>query len=250
MTDDLRPLFRLFETLPRGGPGDDDHTREALRRLPALPAHPRVLDLGCGPGQQTLVLARELGATVEAIDVHRPFLDALEREAERQGLADLITTRVADMGALELEPGSVDLIWCEGAIFLLGFEQGLRRWRPHLKPGGLVVASEATWFTAERPEELRAFWAACYPGMASEEENEEAARRAGYETLDRFRLPREIWWSSLYDPLQRRIEELREEAAGDPALAATIVETEQEMEMHRRHGDRFGYTYFLLQRTD
>ncbi|HEX8823356.1 MAG TPA: class I SAM-dependent methyltransferase, partial [Archangium sp.] len=55
-------FFLLHTDLPREGPGSDDCTREALRRLrPWLPASPRVLDLGCGPGKQTLVLARELG---------------------------------------------------------------------------------------------------------------------------------------------------------------------------------------------
>ena len=33
----LRPLFTLFETLPRGGPGDDAHTLKALDLLPELP---------------------------------------------------------------------------------------------------------------------------------------------------------------------------------------------------------------------
>ena len=249
MSDDLRALFRLFETMPRGGPGNEAATLEALRRLPPLPENPRVLDLGCGPGEQTLVLARELGARVEAVDLHRPYLDALESAAREQGLADRVVTREADMGALEVEPGSVDLIWSEGAIYLLGFEAGLRAWSPWLKSsGGLLVVSEASWFSDDRPDELREFWAAGYPGMKDEAENLELARRAGFEPLDHFRLPREVWWSSFYTPMEARIVELRGEAAGDPELASVIEEVWQEMEMHRRYGDRFGYTFYLLRK--
>jgi len=51
-------IFRLFEGLARQGPGSDAGTREALRRPGALPAAPRVLDLGCGSGRAALVLAR------------------------------------------------------------------------------------------------------------------------------------------------------------------------------------------------
>src|SRR5688572_18401972 len=93
-------FFLLHSGLPREGPGSDDSTRQALRRLGALPAEPRVLDLGCGPGRQTLVLARELGAVITAVDAHAPFLKELEAAAASQGLGHLIRTRCADFGAL------------------------------------------------------------------------------------------------------------------------------------------------------
>ena len=156
-------FFRLYEGLPRQGPGSDACTLEALRRLPALPAQPRILDLGCGAGRQTLVLADALGARVVAVDLHRPFLDQLEAAARERGLADRVETRCADMGALELPPGSVDLLWSEGAIYLLGFEDGLRRFRPWLAPGGLAAVTECSWLGAARPDEAAAFWRAAYP---------------------------------------------------------------------------------------
>jgi len=83
----VEAFFRLFDELPRHGPGSDDSTREALRRLPPLPAAPRVLDLGCGAGRQTLVLARELGAPITAVDLHAPFLAKLgyERHGDSYG---------------------------------------------------------------------------------------------------------------------------------------------------------------------
>jgi methylase of polypeptide subunit release factors len=67
--------------LPREGPGDDASTECALRLLQHLPPRPRILDIGSGPGAQTLVLARATGGTVTAIDVHQPFLD----ESMRRG---------------------------------------------------------------------------------------------------------------------------------------------------------------------
>ena len=54
----LLAIALLHQGLPREGPGDDGCTREALRRLPELRPEAVVLDLGCGPGGQTLVLAK------------------------------------------------------------------------------------------------------------------------------------------------------------------------------------------------
>ena len=51
-------FFELHSGLPREGPGDDSITQRAVELLPALPPDPVVVDAGCGPGGQTLVLAR------------------------------------------------------------------------------------------------------------------------------------------------------------------------------------------------
>jgi serine/threonine-protein kinase HipA len=240
-------LFRLFTGLPRGGPGTDDATRDALERLPALPPDPRVLDLGCGPGRSTLVLARALGTPIEAVDIHRPFLDQLEQSAAAEGIGDLIETREADMTQLEIEPGSVDLIWSEGAIYLIGFAEGLRRFRRWLKSGGLVVVTEASWFTDDPPAEAKAFWDEAYPAITTIAGNRARAEAAGYGVLDAYPLPADAWWPELYTPLRARMRELS--AAGpDAELAAAIAESEREIALFERFGDAYGYAFYLLKK--
>jgi serine/threonine-protein kinase HipA len=241
MADDAA-VFRLFEGLPRQGPGSDACTREALRRLPPLPPAPRVLDLGCGAGRQTLVLAEALRTKVLAVDLHQPFLDQLRASARARGLADLVETRCADMGALDLAPGSVDLLWSEGAVYLLGFEAGLRRWRPLLAPKGLAAVSECSWLTEQPPADLAAFWQQAYPAMGTVEGNLARAERAGFEPLDWWPLPQAAWWDDFYTPLAERLAAL----AGEPALVAAIAETQAEIELFCRHGDRYGYGFYLL----
>jgi SAM-dependent methyltransferase len=237
-------FFRLFEGLPRQGPGSDACTSEALRRLPPLPARPRVLDLGCGAGRQTLVLAEALRTKVVAVDLHQPFLDQLEAAARERGLAHLIETRRADMGALDLPEASVDLLWSEGAIYLLGFEAGLRLWRPWLAPGGLAAVSECSWLGETRSAEVTAFWREAYPAMGSVAENIARAERAGFEVCDWFALPPSAWWDDYYAPLLRRIEDLAPDA--NPALAAVIAETEDEIDFYRRHYAVYGYVFYLM----
>ncbi|MHC4698125.1 MAG: class I SAM-dependent methyltransferase, partial [Planctomycetota bacterium] len=108
---DMEALFTLHSDIPREGPGSDEATREAIRRLPPLPSQPRILDLGCGPGKQTLVLARHFRTPIIAVDFHAPYLDCLRQSAEAEGLSDLVITRLGRMEELEERPGSVDLIW-------------------------------------------------------------------------------------------------------------------------------------------
>ncbi len=71
--------------------------------------------------------------------------------------------RVGDMKALDLAPESFDLIWCEGALFILGFEPGLRVLRPLLRGPAVLVMSETAWLRpiGEVPCEVPEFWNYC-----------------------------------------------------------------------------------------
>jgi SAM-dependent methyltransferase len=238
-------IFRLFEGLPRQGPGSDACTREALRRLRTLPAAPRALDLGCGSG--SLVLAETLRTKVIAVDNHQPFLDQLQAAAHERNLEDLIEVRCEDMATPSMPPGSVDLLWSEGAIYFLGFQNGLRLWRPLLAPGGRVAVSECSWLTGNPPAEAAAFFGAGYPGMAGIPENLERARAVGFDLVDHFTLPAEAWWDEYYTPLEQRMTALEPQA--DPELAAIISETRQEIELYRRHHNSYGYVFYLLRQS-
>lgn len=241
-------IFRLHAGLPRQAPGSDACTRDALRRLPPLPEAPVVLDLGCGPGRSTLILAQELRTRIIAIDLHEPFLDQLVTEARRLGLAHLVDARKSDMAALDLAPGTVDLIWCEGAVYNIGFTVGLERWRPLLKPRGLMALTECAWLTDDPSPEVAAFWREAYPAMATIDQNAQAAEAAGYRVLDRFVLPENAWWDEYYGPLSRRGAQLRPGA--DAALLTAIEATEQEIDVWRGHRHAYGYVFFLFQRSD
>lgn len=237
-------IFRLFEGLPRQGPGSDACTREALRRPGPLPPTPRVLDLGCGSGRAALVLAETLRTKVIAVDNHQPFLDRLRETAHERGLETLIETRCADMAAPGVPAGSVDLLWSEGAIYQLGFERGLRLWRPLLAPDGRAAVSECSWLVAQPPDEAAAFFAKAYPGMAGIEQNVARANAAGFAVIDRFTLPPEAWWDEYYAPLEERMARLA--PAADADLATVIEETRREIELYRSCGDSYGYVFYLL----
>ncbi len=68
-------FYKLYRGLPRGGPGDNQSTRKAFSYLKNLPVEPYILDIGCGPGMQTLELARITQGRIVALDNFKPFLD-------------------------------------------------------------------------------------------------------------------------------------------------------------------------------
>ncbi len=174
-------FFEIHSGLPREGPGDDASTVRALAFAKGLPPKPDILDVGCGPGAQTLVLARATGGLVTAVDNHAPFLADLRRRAELAGLAGDIQSVLGSMFELPFEEASFDLIWSEGAIYIMGFDQGLVGWRRFLRPNGWLGVSEVAWLRKDPPSELADFWNAGYPAIRTIDKNLAAIRYSNYD---------------------------------------------------------------------
>ena len=236
-------MFSFYEHLHRKAPGSERSTRRALSLLGELRPDAEIVDFGCGSGAASLVLA-EAGARVTAVDGYGPFLDRLEALAADAGLAGRIKTALADMAAPPFPDGSFDVVWSEGAIYLVGFEAGLRRWRRLLRPGGRLAVTEAVWLCENPPTEVATFWQAEYPAITSIEENLKMVRSAGFEPVDHFVLPREDW-SEYYQPLQKQLSVFREEHGQDRDAQAFAGELQHEVEVWREWGDSYGYVFFL-----
>jgi cyclopropane fatty-acyl-phospholipid synthase-like methyltransferase len=245
---EMEAFFKLHSGLPREGPGSDASTRKAIRALPSLPPSPRVVDLGCGPGRQTLVLAQALSSSIIAADIHQPYLDQLQTSAAQAGLNARIKTRNISMDALDYPEGSIDLVWSEGALYAVGVSKMLQLLHPMLRPKGLLAFTEISWLVSNPPGEAAEFWKA-YGAMGGIEQNIRKITSAGYRVFSHFTLPREDWWDEYYNPLLRRIEILRLDSENSSAVAAVMESTEKEIDLHRQWGPTYAYVFYLCQKS-
>lgn len=180
-------FFEVHQGLPRESPGDEQSTVRALAAMVELPAAPDVLDIGCGPGAQTISLAPHSAARITAVGNHAPFPEELARRAEMAGIRARIGIVNASMFDLPFEE-AFDVVWSEGGIYIMGFEEGMRAWRPLLRPRGYVAVTELSWIRPDPPQEIVENWARDYPGMASVDCNLARMRAAGYREVVHFTL--------------------------------------------------------------
>ena len=237
-------FWALHSDLPREGVGSDATTRTLLDLTAPLPPSPRALDVGCGPGRASLVLAAA-GARVTAVDLHEPFLHRTLAAARDAGLAARVAVERASMAALPHPDGAFDLLWCEGAAYLVGVDRALREWRRLLRPGGALVLTDAVWTTAAPSEEARRFWAQ-YPEMRDEAELTAAARSAGWDVLATHLLPDADWTDEYHGPLAAAIDAWPDP---DPDTAAVLAEARREVDVRQAHRDEFGYLALVLRRS-
>ena len=242
----IAALIDLHRGLDRQGPGDEAVSRRILAQLPPLPPQPNIADLGCGTGVSAVLLADWFKTTVRAVDFAPDFLAEAAQRAKRLGLQDQIQWIEADFGALDWPPGELDLLWSEGAAYNLTFAGALAVWKPLLKPGGLAVISELSWFTEDIPALAQAYWQQAYPAMASEADNIQTALSQGFEMLGIERLPAEAWWQNYYHPLKAKIQALGNPP--DPVMQSVIQETQAEIALFEQYSDAYGYSVYLLRR--
>ena len=241
----LDPYDLLFGGMAQLGPGSDSETRRVLRMLPDRPVR-LVVDAGCGTGRQTLVLARDLGIRIHAVDNRETFLDELTRSAREAGLADLVETHCMDMAEIPAAFSGIDLLWSEGAAYSIGFDHALATWAPALRSGGLLVASELTWLSDAIPAAVSEFFAAEYPDLTTVERNAAAAEAAGFRVRATLQLPGEAWIEGYYDLLGPRAQALLGHA--EPAVRDLAQATLREIEIFQISESSYGYVFYVLER--
>ncbi|MCC5929397.1 MAG: class I SAM-dependent methyltransferase [Cyclobacteriaceae bacterium] len=240
-------FIEFYKRLDRQGPGDDKYTGMAFRLLEPLPHNPRILDVGCGSGRQTLALARMSFCEITAVDVYDCFLDKLKENANCETLKGSITTLNASMCRLPFDNHQFDLIWSEGSIYIMGFEKGLKEWKRLLKPGGYLVVSEISWLQREVPAEIRDFWNTAYPEIGTVSEKLRVIEKCGYRPLAHLTLPEYGWQQNYYHLMKAEKHEFLK-LYGHLEEARKVLETEMELEMslYNKYKAYYSYVFYVM----
>lgn len=246
-------FYEIFDaSLPRLGVGDDASTQRALNTLlatmPQREGSIRVLDIGCGNGPQTICLAQHLDGSILAVDNHQPFLDELVKRAVAAGVSAKIQVLLKDMHTLAPDDGPFDLVWSEGALFVMGFRAGLTACHALLATGGGLAVSEIAWLRPDVPAECQQFFANVHPAMTSVADNLAMIEACGYEVIDHFTEPESAWWEPLYHPLETRLRSLRQSCAADAEKLALIESIETQIDIYRRYAAFYGNVFYQMRR--
>jgi len=242
-------LVDLHRKNPRQGPGSTAITAKAIG-LTAMEGKTdlRIADIGCGSGAQTLTLAKKLRGHITAVDLFPEFLDELVYRAQREGLVQSISTVPASMENLPFELEEFDLIWSEGAIYLMGFEKGISNWKKFLKPGGVIAVSDICWLTDTRPRELEEFWLKECPDIDTAEAKLGVLSQQGYKPLGHFILPQECWIENYYLPLQNGYNGFLERQNHSQPARDLVEQDRMEYEMYLKNKEYYSYGFYIAQK--
>ena len=243
-------FYELFEALPRGGPGENEFTRRAFNLMPDLPAQPYILDIGCGPGVQTIELAKISNGKVVALDNHQAFLDKLMETAREEGLEDNIIPRNMSMLEMDFDDKTFDIIWSEGALYFMGFQNGLRRCRELLKDDGYAAVTEAVYLVSDPPVPVTQYFEEEYPDMKDVKSNITLIQEEGFHLVSNFTMPESAWMDSYYLPMEKQISRLNRKYRGNETALSILGGCSNEIDFYKKYSAFYGYEFFVMQKAD
>ncbi|MCW8877908.1 MAG: class I SAM-dependent methyltransferase [Kangiellaceae bacterium] len=235
----MADFLKVYETLDYWGPGSESDTQKALSMVTRPPAN--ILDVGCGKGLATKVLAENSDARITAVDNEQSALNQLEERFKEQGISHRLETVNASMTKLPFSKESFDLIWAEGSAYIIGIENALIEWKAFLREQGYLMISDMVWRTDTPSQESIEFWDKEYPDIQLVEKRIEQMEKAGYQIIGHFPQSKESW-KNYYDPLSERVVELESEMSCSTALK----DIKHEVNVCTNFANEFGYHMFML----
>jgi len=61
-------------------------------------------------------------------------------------------------------------------------------------------------------------------------------------------LPEDAWWSEYYEPLEKRIEQLRMKYINDPEALSVLDKEQWEIDMFKKYCEWYGSAFFIMQK--
>lgn len=184
------------------------YTRKAFKLLPEC-KNPHILDIGCGTGVPTIELAKISGGQVIGIDIDVTSLNLLRRKIKEMGLNNRVSVIKNSILTMDFPEESFDIIWAEGSIFVIGFENSIKKWRRFLKPNGFLVIHDEN---KDKTKKL---------GLIT---------KYGYTLIAQFELSDNLWWREYYTPLEQLIKEFRNKYPSDSELITELTKDQIEID--------------------
>jgi ubiquinone/menaquinone biosynthesis C-methylase UbiE len=189
---------------------------------------PRILDIGCGSGAPTMELARLGQGEVIGIDIDQLALDKLTKKIREAGFSNRVQAVNCSIFDMVFPYESFNIIWSEGAIFVIGFERGIQQWKRFLKPSGFMVIHDEKGNVEEKLEQIS---------------------RYGYKLLGYFILTEDTWWTEYFAPLEKLIAESQTSYTDDPHTLEELNQAQRELEMFNNNPERNSSVYFVIQKN-
>lgn len=184
------------------------YTNKAYKSLPEI-ENPRILDIGCGTGVPTVELAKISGGDVTGLDDNENSLNMLKTKIKALGLDNQVRVINDSIFTMDFPEESFDIIWAEGSVFVMGFENSIKNWRRFLKSDGFLVIHDNS---KDKDKKL------------------ELIKKHGYRLIDEFELSHQVWWDEYYKPLKLLIKNFKDKHLDDQNLLTELNRDQMEID--------------------
>ncbi len=203
------------------------YTRNAFKSLPKI-ENPHILDIGCGTGVPTIELAQISGGNVTGLDNDAASLDLLQNKIEFLGLTKQIKIINDSIFNMDFPEESFDIIWAEGSVFVMGFENSIKEWHHFLKSKGFLVIHDEDKKKNKKLESIKKY---------------------SFKIIAQFDLSNRVWWKEYFIPLEKLVKEFRDKYTEDLELIQELNQDQNEIDKCRLDPQRACSFVVILQKV-
>jgi SAM-dependent methyltransferase len=154
------------------------------------------------------------------------------------------------MEDLPFDNEEFDIIWSEGAIYNIGFETGIKKWKNYLKPGGYLGVSEITWTRNSRPKEIEEYWNEEYPEIDTASNKIRILEENGYSPVGYFILSQNSWIDNYYKPMEKRFTAFLEKHNNSEMAKNIVEECKEEIVKYQKYKDYYSYGFYIAKKME
>ena len=148
---------------------------------------------------------------------------------------------------MDFEENTFDIIWSEGALYFMGFQNGLKRSRQLLKNGGFLGVTEIVYLVNDPPAPLIHYFEREYPDIKTVQDKIDLIQNERFFLISNFTLPKSSWLDSFYLLMQEQLIRLNRKYQGNEIASGIFEEMKNEINLYKKFSDFYGYEFFIMQ---
>ncbi len=202
------------------------YTAKAFSLLPPI-GKPRILDMGCGTGVPAMELAGSTDCTIYALDPDAESCDILRDKVRRAGYEERIKVFHSTLEATDLPENFFDIVWAEGLLNIIGFEEGLSRATKFLKDSGYFVIHDE---------------------IKNGGEKRRIIARHRYSLIDSFMVDRNAWLQGYYRCVEKHLADFIITHPASSYDAQAFENERRDIAAYRENPENLRSIFYILKR--
>ena len=151
---------------------------------------------------------------------------------------------------MDFDENTFDIIWSEGALYFMGFQNGLRRCHQLLKSDGYLAVTEIVYLVPNPPIPVIQYFEKEYPDIKVVKDKIELIQNEGFHLISNFTLPESSWLDNYYLPMEEELSRLNKKYQGNEIALSIFEEMKNEIDLYKKFSDFYGYEFFIMQRIN
>ncbi len=200
---------------------------KAFGEIPEKKA-PRILLLGCGTGIAVIEIVLLSGGFMDAVDDDRKSLRVLDDTVRALNLDKCVRLFHRRYDKLNLRHERYDIVWAEGIINTIGFENGIAELQKYMKSDGCMVIHDEIYDYKRKLEIIEQY---------------------GFRLIKYFVIPPAVWMEDYFKPLGERIASLKEKYSDDKDALDALEKEESEIDRFKAAPEEFASVYYVFDLT-